>query len=107
MIATPNPRSETMANRLEYRSNNAYDTILLVDLETGFVRSRWDATPEATGNFLDASQDAGDWDDQRMIDEAIPAERFGDLLGWRESGQGVQMSEDMARAAERLTPGSN
>lgn len=91
-----------MANRLEYRRNNAYDAILLVDLATGLVRSRWDATPKATEDFLDASQDADEWDDQHMIDDEIPADAFGDLVGWRQGDEGVQMSADMHVAADHL-----
>lgn len=93
-----------MAVRLEFRQSNAYDTILLVDLDTGLVRSRWDATPKATESFLDPSQDPEDWDDQRMHldDNPLSADDFGDLLGWRQSGEGVQLSADMAAAAERV-----
>lgn len=91
-----------MATRLEYRQNNAYDTILLVDIATGLVYSRWDATPEATENFLDATQDAADWDDHHLIGDQIPADDFGDLLGWRQSGEKVQLSTDMITAAKRL-----
>ncbi len=91
-----------MHARLEYRSNNAYDTVLLVDADTGLVRSRWDATPEAVTNFLDASQDTADWDDQHLADDGIEAELFGDLCGWREPGGRVEMSEEMAEAATRV-----
>jgi hypothetical protein len=92
----------TMNLRLEYRHNNAYDTILLVDLATALVRSRWDATPKATKDFLDASQDAADWDDQHLIDDGLLADDFGDLLAWRQSGEGVQLSTDMVTVAERV-----
>lgn len=92
----------TTPSRLEYRTNNAYDTILLVDLATGLVRSRWDATPKAKDDFLDASQDAADWDDQHMIDDAIPASEYGDLLAWRESGDGVQLTDEMVEIGELL-----
>jgi hypothetical protein len=89
--------------RLEYRQqHDGHATILLVDLATGLVRSRWAATPKATADFLDASQDADDWDDQHRLDDGIPADAFGDLLGWRQGGEDVQLSTDMIAAAERV-----
>lgn len=91
-----------MADRLEYRENNAYSHILLVDIETGHVRSEWLVTPKSLANFLDASQDAAEWDDQHMIDDETPADTYGTLLAWRASGEGVQLAPDMANAAERL-----
>lgn len=99
-----------MASRLEYRTNNAYDTILLVDLESGLVRSRWDATTKAgmgsatkaTEDFLDSSQAVSDWDDQHMIDDEIPATEFGELLGWRQDGDGVQLTDEMVEIGELL-----
>lgn len=85
--------------RLEYRSNNAYDTILLVDLSTGRAVSRWDATEEAVANFLDASQDADLWDTHHNADNP---DDFGDLLGWRDGAGPVILSEHMAMASEKL-----
>jgi hypothetical protein len=85
--------------RLEYRSNNAYDTIILVDLSTGRAVSRWAATDEAVTNFLDATQDADDWDTHHNDDQP---DDFGDLLGWREGTDPVILSEDMARSSRKL-----
>lgn len=85
--------------RLEYRSNNAYDTIILVDPSTGLAVSRWDATPETVENFLDTPQDANLWDDHHNQDKA---QDFGDLLGWRDGDGPVIMSTEMSRSAEEI-----
>lgn len=53
-----------MTTRLEYRTNNAYDSIVLVDEASGLVRSDWTVDPQALRDFCDCSQDAGDWDDR-------------------------------------------
>lgn len=85
--------------RLEYRSNNAYDTIILVDPATGLAVSRWDVTPVTTGNFLDASQDADQWDNHHNNDNP---DDFGELLGSRESGGKVILSESLSVSAEQV-----
>ena len=67
--------------RLEYRSNNANDTIILVD-SSNVVRSRWDATTQSVSDFADCVVDADDWDDH-YGDEHSPDE-FGSLVATRE-----------------------
>jgi hypothetical protein len=91
--------TEMRPMRLEYRSNNAYDTIIMVDLSTGLAVSRWAATEEAVTNFLDATQDADDWDTHHNDDNP---DEFGDLLAWRAGTGPVVMSDDMARASRKL-----
>ena len=93
-----------MGNRLEYRSNNAFDSILLVDMETGLVRSRWDVTDKSLSDFLDESQDAADWDDQSLQFEmpTRTGEDYGELLGYRDPGGKVLIAPSMSAAADRL-----
>lgn len=85
--------------RLENRSNNAYDTIILIDPSTGLAISRWDATPENVDNFLDSAQDVDSWDNHHNEDNP---EDFGELLGWREGTNPVTLAPSMAGAAESL-----
>jgi hypothetical protein len=85
--------------RLEYRSNNAYDTIILVDLSTGRAVSRWDTDEEAVANFLDSTQDADLWDLHHNDDNPND---FGDLLGWRDGNSPVVLSDNMAEASQKL-----
>jgi hypothetical protein len=74
--------------RLEYRTNNAYSAILLVDTASGFVRSKWDTTgmpdDKVLINFFDRHQDAADWDDHHLLDDEIPADTCGNLIAWRD-----------------------
>lgn len=67
--------------RLEYRHNNAYDTVVLVSHE-GEVQSEWTVTPDMMHEFCDCSQDPTEWDDQGG-DFAAPKE-YGDLVAVRE-----------------------
>lgn len=70
-----------MTTRLEYRTNNAYDSIILVDEATGLVRSDWTVNPKAMQDFCDCSQDVSDWDD-RFGDEH-KADDYGALVAIR------------------------
>ena len=65
--------------RLEYRTNNVYDTVLLVD--NGRVVSTWEVTPEVLRDFCNCSQDAGDWDHQ--FNDSNPRD-YGKLVAVRE-----------------------
>lgn len=70
-----------MTTRLEYRHNNAYDAVILVDDETGIVRSNWTVSPQVMRDYCDCSQDAGDWEDHSG-DEHTP-EQYGELIAVR------------------------
>jgi hypothetical protein len=52
---------EDMTMTLAMTSNNAYDTIILIDGNR--IVSRWDATPESVREYMTATN-ASDWDVQ-------------------------------------------
>ena len=85
-----------MTATLQYRTNNAYDSIVLVDDATGLVRSDWTVDAKAMHDFCDSSQDAGDWDD-RMGDEHKPDD-YGTLVAIR---RGYTLEAIDAEAWER------
>ncbi|MDE2100772.1 MAG: hypothetical protein KGL39_26235 [Patescibacteria group bacterium] len=75
---------------LEYRYNNGYDSVILVD-DDGNVRSDWTVDIAVLHDFCDCTQDAGDWDDRGGCIER-PAE-YGDLLAVR-SGYGLEVIDE-------------
>lgn len=61
-------------------TNNAYDTILLVD-ENDRVVSKWEATPENIASYINAT-DATDWDAGHMApDDATDIASYGEEVG--------------------------
>lgn len=72
--------------RLEYRVNPGYDTILLVDTETGLIHSRWETFPEHVHNYCDCNQSPEEWDDQgvHLEESPVKADELGTLLSYRE-----------------------
>ena len=67
---------------LEYRHNGGTDWVLLVDTETGFVRSDWRVTPDVLRDFCDCLQHPDNWDD-REGEEHKP-EDYGEQVAIRE-----------------------
>lgn len=89
-----------METEIEYRHNNAYDSVLLVDIKSNRVRSSWTVDPKTLRAFCDCSQNAQDWDDQRR-DES-PAD-YGDLIASRRQYELYAHQEDTwTRIVERL-----
>lgn len=70
-----------MKTRLEYRTNNANDFVLLVDESTELVRSDWMVDAGVLRDFCDCSQDAGDWDDRFGAEHL--AEDYGAIVAVR------------------------
>lgn len=74
---------DTRGWSLEYRTNNGYDTILLLD-NSGRLLSVIPATPTAIRHFLDCSLHPGDWpDDGNGCDDGITPGDHGNLLAVR------------------------
>lgn len=63
---------------LEYRMNNAYDSILSV--KDGMVVNRTTVTQAVFAEFAKGGFDATDWDGQEDIDDATDPADYGDLL---------------------------
>jgi hypothetical protein len=63
---------------LQYRTNTAFDTVLLV--VDGHVRNDWMVDAVVMHEFCDCSQDAADWDDG-FSDES--PEVYGQLIAVR------------------------
>lgn len=82
--------------RLEYRTNNLHDTVLLVDADWR-VRSTWEVTPTVLRDFCDCTQDAGDWDDGGRSD--TPKD-YGELVAVREGY--ALMAVEKEKWAERI-----
>lgn len=69
-----------MTTRLEYRHTNGNDSVVLVDLDSGLVRSDWAVTPDVLRDYCDCSQDAADWHD-RFGDHQ--PDDYGSLVSYR------------------------
>ncbi len=78
--------------RLEYRHNNGYDSIILVNAK-GDVRSDWTVTPAAFKDFCDLTEGPTGWDD-RFGDEHKP-EDYGPLVAVRLDLQIVIVDEKL------------
>ena len=74
---------------LQYRHNNGYDSVLLVD--DGMVRSDWTVDKSVLREFADCTQDAADWDDRGG--DLHPAAEYGDLVAVRQ-GYTLQAVDD-------------
>ena len=105
--------------QLQYRSNDAYDSILLVNTYTGMAESRYDNAPPANvdlhgkdsktvsrfasnsvGHGIDST--AAPDDPREEWGDADP-EAWGELLCWRNEGDTcITMSESMADVGEAL-----
>lgn len=81
---------------LQYRTNNAYDTILSV--RDGVAVTRTDVTPAVFAEFQAGGFDAGDWDG-RGVEDATDPDDYGTLVATR-SGESLTVV-DSTRWAER------
>ena len=70
-----------MNTELQYRTNNGYDSVLLVDTTTGLVRSDWTVDASVMRDYCDCSQDAGDWDDRAGA--FYKPDEYGELVAAR------------------------
>ncbi len=82
--------------KLEYRHNNGYDTILLIDGSRAV--SAWEVTPKVMVDYLDRYQLPSDWDNQQLDHNP---DDFGELLSTKLDYPGGGTCHNQERFIER------
>lgn len=94
-----------MKTELQYRTNNAYDSVLLVEVhpsgnrDIARVLSDWTVDAQVMHDFCDCTQDANDWDNRNGDEHK--ASDYGDLLVVRD-GYSLTVATTDAEWADRV-----